>query len=115
MTENIEIHGKLYPLNFGVACRAEVSEAIGLAMRSKNGKMQMGEITLSETSLLKILYYGLYHGHRVTGKPWDKDYYDMCDWIEGETEVLIKAVDIYSKWGGEGNAKAPKKGATKSA
>jgi len=100
----IELNGKTYPLNFGMASKAEIYSQAGLNFTGEDfGKT----ITINFETMLHIAHIGLKHGARVNGQTWPHDYYETADMFDDNEEKLAEIVQLFSEaMADQGNAKS---------
>ena len=106
--QTIEINGKSYPLNFGVAATAEIYDAVGLKFTA-DGFAQQLELTFK--TMTKMAHIALKHGARVNGQQWPWTYEETCDNLfDHDMEAISKIVEMFNEaMVDTGNAKAPAK------
>ena len=104
---SITLNGKDYPLNFGMAAKAEIYSAAGLRFTGDDFGKSL-EITFE--TMLNIAHIALKHGARVAGQQYNNDYYETCDLFDTEPDKLGEIVEMFNEsMLDQGNAKQPGK------
>lgn len=110
---SITLNGKEYPLNFGMAAKAEIYSAAGLKF---NGEDFGKSLEITFETMLNIAHIAMKHGARVARKEFTNEYYDTCDLFDAEQHKLGEVVEMFNAaMIDKGNAKTPGKQKTKPA
>ena len=88
LTTHIQIAGKEYPINFGLACLAELEQEFGCGIAELGERLQASGIS----GIARLAHIGIKHGHRVTKQPFEQTLEDTCDLLDSEGFAVIHKV-----------------------
>ena len=88
LTTHITIAGKEYPINFGLACLAELEQEFGCGIAELGERLQASGIS----GISRLAHIGIKHGHRVTKQPFEQTLEDTCDLLDSEGFAVIDKV-----------------------
>lgn len=88
----VEINGCSYPISFGMGCLADFTREAGLTL-SELGQLEQH---LDLQKALQLVHFGLKHGGRIAGKPYENDFFQTCDLMDVEEDALNKVLDLFA-------------------
>ena len=88
LTTHITIAGKDYPINFGLACLAELEQEFDCSIALLGEHLQQAGIS----GIARLAHIGIKHGHRVTKQPFEQTLEDTCDLLDSEGFAVIDKV-----------------------
>lgn len=89
MAKTIQIGGKFYTLNFGMAALSNILRDFGVSLADLEN---MGSLDMMQAA--QILHWGLYHQARIDKKPYDGNWQTACDILDQDAEPLNAMVDV---------------------
>jgi hypothetical protein len=96
MTQYIQIGGANRPVRFGWAGLLEYEQQTGRKALADFAEFSGGAASISVTTLVDMVYYGLVCGHRKAGVNVDFDKFDVADWIGGDSDVMNLVMKVFT-------------------
>ena len=83
---HIQIGSQELPINFGLACLAELEQIFGCSVAQLGQQIESGGIGAA----MQLIHVALKHGHRKAGKEYETSYEQTCDLLEEEGFAVIE-------------------------
>ncbi len=83
---HIQIGSQELPINFGLACLAELEQLFGCSVAQLGQQIESGGIGAA----MQLIHVALKHGHRKAGKEYENTYEQTCDLLDEEGFAVIE-------------------------
>lgn len=89
MTQEVELGGQMRPIRFGMAALYKYEQTTGRSATSDFAEMGNGNYKL--TTIVDLVFSGLFCGYQQQRIPFDLDILDVAEWL-GEDQGKIEAI-----------------------
>lgn len=91
MVRYTQLAGKEVPVSFGNAALIRFEEETGISI------LNLGTTALNYKNSLILIYEGLRDGHRKDKKDFTMTFDDLCDYLDEDTDALMRIMDLLNK------------------